>query len=347
MIELVQHIESLLLENDCVIIPGFGGFVAHYAPAMRVEDENIFLPPTRTIGFNSLLKMNDGILVQSYMVAFDTNFSDATKMVEKDVEELIKELHEEGRCELGNIGEIHYTIHNTYEFISYDNKITTPYLYGLDSFQMKELVALRQSVDSTVKHSLPKGKKVYELKFNPAYLRNAVAMVAAIALFFFMSVPVENTVVENSNYAQLLPIDLFDKLEKQSVALNRVAVTVPQKAQRTTGKEKESKVAPIAVREVKVPRADETTNGDALAMQSKESEDFYHIIVASVGTSEDAQMMTKQLKAQGYAKAKALIGDGKVRISIVSCVTRDEANKQLLKIRENSAYPNAWILVKK
>lgn len=44
MIELAQHIEALLLENDCVIVPGLGGFVAHYAPATRVEEENIFLP---------------------------------------------------------------------------------------------------------------------------------------------------------------------------------------------------------------------------------------------------------------------------------------------------------------
>ena len=29
MIELARHIEILLLENDCVIIPDFGGFIAH------------------------------------------------------------------------------------------------------------------------------------------------------------------------------------------------------------------------------------------------------------------------------------------------------------------------------
>lgn len=44
MIELAQHIEALLLENDCVIVPGLGGFVAHYTPAMRVAEENTFLP---------------------------------------------------------------------------------------------------------------------------------------------------------------------------------------------------------------------------------------------------------------------------------------------------------------
>lgn len=62
MIELAQHIEVLLLENDCVIVPGLGGFVAHYTPAMRVAEENVFLPPTRIIGFNPQLKMNDGYL---------------------------------------------------------------------------------------------------------------------------------------------------------------------------------------------------------------------------------------------------------------------------------------------
>ena len=54
MIELSQHIEVLLLENDCVIVPGLGGFVAHYTPAIQLE-ENMFLPPTRTIGFNPQL----------------------------------------------------------------------------------------------------------------------------------------------------------------------------------------------------------------------------------------------------------------------------------------------------
>ena len=61
MIELAQHIEVLLLENDCVIVPGLGGFVAHYTPAMRVAEENVFLPPTRIIGFNPQLKMNDAV----------------------------------------------------------------------------------------------------------------------------------------------------------------------------------------------------------------------------------------------------------------------------------------------
>lgn len=52
MIELARHIEILLLENDCVIIPDFGGFIAHYQPARYIKEENLYLPPVRTIGFN-------------------------------------------------------------------------------------------------------------------------------------------------------------------------------------------------------------------------------------------------------------------------------------------------------
>ena len=63
MIELARHIEILLLENDCVIVPELGGFIAHYQPAYYAESDNIYFPPMRTIGFNPQLTMNDGLLV--------------------------------------------------------------------------------------------------------------------------------------------------------------------------------------------------------------------------------------------------------------------------------------------
>lgn len=351
MIELAQHIEVLLLENDCVIVPGFGGFVAHYAPAMRVEEEGIFLPPTRTIGFNPQLKMNDGILVQSYMAVYDTNFSDATRMVEQEVEELIAVLHEEGKTDLGNIGEIRYTIYNTYEFIPYDNKITTPYLYGLDSFEMKELVALRQSVATD--KALPayaKEKRNYEIRINRAYLRNAVAMVAAVALFFFMSTPIENTYVASDNYAQLIPMEAFGKMGQRSVVFTPITARSSTAASAKGSPKKEdvtrkSPVKPVAVKEVKVRKADLKV-AEKPAVRPQKVEGSYHIIVASVGSLKDAEKMAVRLKEQGFAGAKALQGNGKIRVSIMSCSTRDEANTQLSKIRENVAYQNAWMLTK-
>lgn len=384
MIELAQHIEVLLLENDCVIVPGLGGFVAHYTPAMRVAEENVFLPPTRIIGFNPQLKMNDGLLVQSYMAVYDTDFSDATRIVEKEVAHIFTALHEEGKVDLPNIGELRYSIHGIYDFVPYDHKITTPYLYGLDSFEMQELAELKKPyMEKPIRYSVPvvpeDKKRRFEIKFNRSYLSNAVAMIAVVALFFFLSTPIENTEVVEGNYAQLLPNELFEMIEKESLAINPIVVsrkadTPKASAQKNTGQKAKKKVVPVAVREVKVGQANaqnapvvsqpkqqaaEVSSSTSVTTKSEiqkttartvapslVSAQKYHVIIASVGTEKDAEAMAKQLIEKGYPHAKAIVGDGKMRVSIESCGTETEAYQALNRVRQNETYKNAWVLKK-
>lgn len=378
MIELAQHIEALLLENDCVIVPGLGGFVAHYAPATRVEEENIFLPPTRIIGFNPQLKMNDGLLVQSYMSVYGTNFSDATKIVEREVDELIAALHEEGKVDLPNVGEVRYTIYDTFDFAPYDNKITTPYLYGLDAFEMQELSALEKpqaekDTFSLVPATTPKEKRTFAVRFNRAYLTNAAALAAVIILSFFFSTPIENTEVIEENYATLLPDELFEKIEKQSLAITPIVLKQNTPARKTANKQtgtQKKVVAPVADREVKVAKEPTVSTETKAKEQASHSvatttdapkqnvqpaaakpvvaapKRPYHIIIASVGTEKDAEAMAAQLVAKGFSGAKAIVGDGKMRVSIESCGTEVEAYQALARIRENETYKNAWVLKK-
>ena len=371
MIELAQHIEVLLLENDCVIVPGLGGFVAHYTPAMRVAEENVFLPPTRIIGFNPQLKMNDGLLVQSYLAVYDTACSDATRIVEKEVAHIFTALHEEGKVDLPNIGELRYSIHGIYDFVPYDHKITTPYLYGLDSFEMQELAELKKPyMEKAIRYSVPvvpeDKKRRFEIKFNRSYLSNAVAMIAVVALFFFLSTPIENTEVVEGNYAQLLPNELFEMIEKESLAINPIVVsrkadTPKASAQKNTGQKAKKKVVPVAVREVKVGQANaqnapvvsqpkqqaaEVSSSTSVTTKSEiqkttagtvapslVSAQKYHVIIASVGTEKDAEAMAKQLIEKGYPHAKAIVGDGKMRVSIESCGTETEAYQALNRVR--------------
>ena len=139
MNELARHIASLLLENDCVIVPGFGGFIAHYAPAQQENEDFVFLPPMRVMGFNPQLRINDGLLAQSYMSVYGFSFPEAVKIIQQQSEELISSIHETGHIELNDVGELRYNIHGKYEFNPFDYRLATPDLYGLDSFKMKEL----------------------------------------------------------------------------------------------------------------------------------------------------------------------------------------------------------------
>ena len=85
MMELERHIEVLLLSNDCVIVPGLGGFVAHHVQAQYDERDHSFIPPTRTLGFNPQLVINDSLLVQSYIDTFDISYPEALNSIEQEV----------------------------------------------------------------------------------------------------------------------------------------------------------------------------------------------------------------------------------------------------------------------
>ena len=86
MKDLAKHIEVLLLENDCVIVPELGGFVAHYVSAKYDERDGLFLPPMRTIGFNPQLTINDSLLAQSYAKVYRISMTEAAERIEKTVQ---------------------------------------------------------------------------------------------------------------------------------------------------------------------------------------------------------------------------------------------------------------------
>ena len=405
MIELAQHIEALLLENDCVIVPGLGGFVGHYTPAVRLAEENRFLPPARVIGFNPSLKMNDGLLVQSYASVYGTSFSDATRRIEHQVCRLQNKLYEEGKVELANIGELRCSVYGALSFVPFDSKLTTPYLYGWQGFEMRELQAMPQQRTAAAgadRSVAPIHRRRRNFRMQGAVIRHAMSAVAAVLLFFLLSTPIENTGMMEENYARLMPSELFSQMGHPSLVVTPVGLDVPAVAQQQP---KKKVTVPVAVKEVKVKAAatakampTEKTAQTAPAEKTakavsaekaikavsaeKAAKDTkavlaektakavpaekagqtakvipaeklvpaakaakpYHIIVASVGSEQDAHRMAEQLKQKGFSKACAVIGNGKMRVSIQACSSEAEAYKALKEIRAMEAYQSAWVL---
>ena len=414
MIELAQHIEALLLENDCVIVPGLGGFVGHYTPAVRLAEENRFLPPARVIGFNPSLKMNDGLLVQSYASVYGTSFSDATRRIEHQVCRLQNKLYEEGKVELANIGELRCSVYGALSFVPFDSKLTTPYLYGWQGFEMRELQAMPQQRTAAAgadRSVAPIHRRRRNFRMQGAVIRHAMSAVAAVLLFFLLSTPIENTGMMEENYARLMPSELFSQMGHPSLVVTPVGLDVPAVAQQQP---KKKVTVPVAVKEVKVKaaatakavptektvkaapaektakavsaektvkaapaeKAIKAVSAEKAAKDTKavlaektakavpaekagqtakvipaeklvpaaKAAKPYHIIVASVGSEQDAHRMAEQLKQKGFSKACAVIGNGKMRVSIQACSSEAEAYKALKEIRAMEAYQSAWVL---
>lgn len=236
IIELAKHIENLLLENDCVIIPGFGGFIVQYIPARRIKEENIFLSPCRAVGFNPQLNLNDGLLIQSYMQAYDMNYPEACRLVDDVVLKLREQLSEKGEVEIYGVGKLILNIENTIDFCPNEDGVFTPSLYGFSSFEMfelsKEMPAL---IKYPVEETMGNNQKYNTLiiRINRAWLKNTVAIAAAILFFFFLSTPVDNTYVDPENYASLGDAGLFNHIRSQSVATSLIKVTDSERMQET------------------------------------------------------------------------------------------------------------------
>ena len=318
MIELARHIEILLLENDCVIIPDFGGFIAHYQPARYIKEENLYLPPVRTIGFNPQLTINDGLLVQSYMQAHHTDFPDATRMIEEEVAGLKEQLYQNGCAEMHGIGVLHYNIHSTYEFHPNEDGALSPTLYGLSSFSINRLEYLTSTTSAATRELLPRQeKRKRTVRFKRQWIGNAVAVAIAVVLFFFLSVPVENTYVDKGNYASLGTDGLFDAIRSQSLATTLVTVpSRPQQPKKTNIKNNQNTLKPVTVKVEKVGKAQEAVPKNTVAaklnsteqpvakpvtvskpaLEKKETatpssskKNKYYIIVSSLPTANDAQ----------------------------------------------------------
>lgn len=382
MIELSRHIESLLLDNDCVIVPGLGGFIAHYQSAYYVEEEHIFLPPTRKVGFNSQLTMNDGLLAQSYMQVYHMDYSDAMNRISENVNTLKDVLSLEGSVELHGIGVLRHNIYDEYEFQSIESGLLSPSLYGLDGFSMpllsNELPLDEQENES--QYVLQPSEPRKEIRLNPSrWLGNAVAVAVAIILFFVISVPVENTYVDKGSYASLGTDCLFDAIRSQSMVT--VLPDTMEEPQVSTNKDlkprvvKEEKVAPAAVVEpVKVkgpvsePKLVAKVSQPEKSMKVQEKKEVvaapkaepkpvvnkavgkknkYHIIVASLATSADAKGMLKEYNQQGYHGASVVEGNGRFRIALCSFADKAEAYRRLNDLKKEEAFKDAWMLSSK
>ncbi len=99
-----NYIVELLFEQECVIIPGFGGFVINYHPARYDEKKNIFYPPQHKVGFNVQLKTNDGLLYNTLMKREHISFEEAHQKVANYVDYIKNRLLKKETVKINKLG---------------------------------------------------------------------------------------------------------------------------------------------------------------------------------------------------------------------------------------------------
>lgn len=392
MKELSKHIEVLLLENDCVIVPGLGGFIAHNKAAEFKDSANVFCPPVRTIGFNPQLIINDGLLAQSYMQAYDTDFPDASRKIESVVSQIKDSLYKNGQAELENIGTLYYTMAGVYGFEPYQNAFFSPSLYGLGSFSISPLSELKPVKETIVEprimiETVPSSDEDRKAKAKQRHIikrmaEHAVGIAAAVILFFVLSVPVENTYLDNSSYASLGAETMLDAIRSKSMATASLETKDIKQNNKQNIRNNVNTLRPVAVKSVKVEKAEpktskevkasptavkketiktETVKTEAVKTETVKAETKstkevqksntvqnkgLFVIVASLQTMQDAEKELAKFKKQGYNEATILASDNRYRIALYRFTDKSKAYEKINELRKDEQFKTAWLLNK-
>ncbi|MDR3252357.1 MAG: SPOR domain-containing protein [Tannerella sp.] len=224
MNRLIGHIERLLFQHDCVIIPEFGGFVLQTVPAVYIGGEHSFFPAHKEIVFNPTLVHNDGLLVEAYMQSNSTDFDKAQNQLRKDVAAMKEYLDEDAEFQMGAIG----VFIKEDERLVYmpgansDNRFSVS-SFGLPVFHFLPLSARKTTNrqnsnrnvpmypydddDSSRQGKRPHGGVIYNIPVTRTFLRSIAAAAAAVLLFLLFSPPVSDV---NKTYpASFIPQEII------------------------------------------------------------------------------------------------------------------------------------------
>ena len=328
VIELERHIEILLLSNDCVIVPDLGGFMAHHVEARYDVEDGTFLPPLRTLGFNPQLKMNDSLLVQSYIEAYDISYPEALRRIEAEVAEIRQHLETDGQFELNDIGILRLNEEGHITFEPCEAGILTPNLYGLSSFEMPFIAAKEEKEQPTEQEkpaeviSLNTVPEEESITIKMSWLRNIAAVAAAVVAFLMISSPISNSDINTQvQQSAFFPIG----------SLHTKATT-------------DIKSLPAAAKQV---TPTDSTSSDIVTVSKEEAKPIvptYCIVLASQVNRQNAMDFISQLNKQGYEEVR-LLETKILRVVYGTYNSEDEAQNVLRTLRSQSKhFAEAWIM---
>jgi len=333
VIELERHIEILLLSNDCVIVPDLGGFMAHHVEARYDTEDGIFLPPLRTLGFNPQLKMNDSLLVQSYIEAYDISYPEALRRIEAEVTEIRQHLETEGCFELNDIGILRLNEEGHITFEPCEAGILTPSLYGLSSFEMpfiaaseekqqEELAREEATADIVSINSVPEEDGII---IKMSWLRNIAAVAAAVVAFLMIGSPVSNS-------------DPTSQVQQSAFfPVNTHSATSPTKNPVITMDTIQPKNVSATVSTVKESNCTDTE-------KEIQSAPTYCIVLASQVSEPNATEFVNKLSKQGFTEAR-LMKTKMLRVVYGSYASETEAHNALHALNSKSKqFADAWIM---
>lgn len=353
MNNVIRHIEYLLVAHDCVIVPGFGAFIAHQVGARLSDDGATMLPPSRTFTFNPTLDRNDGLLVSSVGRALSLGYDAALKTVAGDVEMMHRRLEQTRSLTIGSVGVL--SLDDTgLMYFEPSGCFISPQTMWLPSLSLRPVSVVAGMRVAEAARAEAGGQRGRFGRYAVRAARVAASLALVLALSFVLTTPID---VDNAQYASF-GVENFELKAPSTAPENRKSNLIQMPGDAVSNAlvlviNRQSDAATIVdtaahnayVRSVAERRhpADVAAAAPVANIQQATAprfvdDDPYCLVVASLASEAEAD---KYLSQHSDQKLGILAKDGRYRVfaatGLTSRMTADAAG--VLADR----FPGAWV----
>lgn len=146
---LSKMVKELILDNDKVVLPGLGSFVAEIVPSTFTDKGYTINPPYRRLYFRSRPDQGEE-LAKFYAESNKVNLEVADKIVKDFVQELKSVLHVKKTVIFPGLGRLRATKENTVFFVADEDLDIYPDGFGLEPISLKTHQESREEVSAAV-----------------------------------------------------------------------------------------------------------------------------------------------------------------------------------------------------
>jgi nucleoid DNA-binding protein/cell division septation protein DedD len=345
--DITVFIRELLFGHDCVIIPGFGGFIGNYSPARIDKSSGKIFPPVKQISFNRNLNHNDGLLIKQITGSTLINYGDARSLVEEFVLNIRRKLEKGEKVVFEKIGTF---VNNDEGNIQFEPETGINYhldSFGLESFQCFPLEAydVRKKIAGHVQKHPVRQHSFRKYLWRAAVIIPLAAAVVTVSLktdFFRSRVeattmnPLVNAEFEHNKTA----VD-------QGMAADSQELAKPVADLEEVVAETVTKPTSELVPEPPVNTANETSSLKAGSVKETAITETssYYVVTGSFQSEDNAGKQVIQLQAEGFNPRLISSGNGFYRVCALVCPDLQTAIQKKDSIAKK--FPGSWVSKKK
>lgn len=210
---LSKMVKELILDNDKVVLPGLGCFVAEIMPSTFSDKGYTINPPYRRMYFRTKPDQDDA-LTRFYASSNKVETEVAERIVKDFVAELKVILHSKKTVVFPGLGRLRATKENNIFFVADEDLDIYPAGFGLEPISLKTHQETEEEVTAAVE-----GIKHYLTGIEPAPVKEMDVAPEAVA--------VETEVVEKTEVVENTEAEVLEKTEVEVVEKTEVAVEEP------------------------------------------------------------------------------------------------------------------------